>query len=65
MKNKLDEYDTNKLKEAKRLILQVYEYNYMPSTPLTKKLDIVIRKLENIIENEQREPFYWEVNNND
>lgn len=60
MKNKLDTYDTNKLNKARELILQVYEYNYMPSTPLTKKLDTVIRKLENIIENEQKEPFYWE-----
>lgn len=60
MKNKLDAYDTNKLDKAKELILQVYEYNYMPSTPLTKKLDTILNKLDNIIEKEQREPLYWE-----
>lgn len=53
MENKLDEYDINKLKEAKKLILEVYEYNYMPSTSLTKRLDTVLRKLDSIINSEQ------------
>ena len=46
---KLDLYDTNKLKEAREIINKVYEYNYMPSTSLTNKLDTIIRKLDNII----------------
>lgn len=49
MANKLDEYDVNKLKEAKKLIFEVYEYNYMPSTSLSKRLDTVLRKLDSII----------------
>lgn len=53
MENKLDEYDINKLKEAKKLILEVYEYNYMPSTSLTRRLDTVLRKLDSIINSEQ------------
>ena len=52
MENKLDEYDINKLKEAKKLILEVYEYNYMPSTSLTKRLDTVLRKVDSIINSE-------------
>lgn len=52
MANKLDLYDTNKLKEARKLINQVHEYNWFPSTPLTKKLETIIKKLDNVIENE-------------
>ena len=52
MANKLDLYDTEKLKKAEKLIREVYEYNYMPSTSLTKKLDTVLRKLEHIMTEE-------------
>lgn len=52
MANKLDLYDTNKLKEARKLIIEVYEYSFCPHTPLTKKLDTILKKLDNIIENE-------------
>lgn len=55
MVNKLDEYDTNKLKDARKLIYQVYEYNWFPSSSLTKKLDTILRKLDNVIENEQKD----------
>lgn len=53
MKNKLDEYDVVKLKEAARLINEVAEYNYAPSSSLSKKLQTVLRKLESVIETEQ------------
>jgi hypothetical protein len=51
MTNKLDLYDTNRLKEAIKIINKVYEYNYFPSTPLTKKLWTILGKLDKIIEN--------------
>lgn len=53
MANKLDEYDINKLKEAKRLILEVYEYNYISSTSLTKRLCTILRKIDSVINSEQ------------
>lgn len=57
MANKLDLYDTNKLKEARKLINEVYEYNWCPSTPLTTKLDTIIRKLDSVIEKEMDEKY--------
>ena len=50
---KLDLYDTNKLAEARELIYQVYEYNYNPSSPLTKKLNTILDKLDKIIESKK------------
>lgn len=49
-KNTLDEYDVNKLKEAKRLVREVYEYNYKPSDPLSNKLNTVLKKLNTLID---------------
>lgn len=49
MNNKLDLYDTNRLKEAIKIIEKVYEYNYMPSSSLTKKMITVLGKLNKII----------------
>lgn len=48
-KNTLDEYDVNKLKEAKRLVLEVYEYNYKSSDPISNKLNTVLKKLDTLI----------------
>ena len=46
-----DLYDINKLKEAKKLITEVYEYNY--KTPneyhMDKKLETIISKLDKLI----------------
>ena len=50
MTNKLDLYDTNRLKDAIEIIKKVYEYNWFPSTPLTKKLGTVLSKLDKILE---------------
>lgn len=52
MVNKLDKYDTDKLKEARKLIYQVYEYNFKPSDSLSKKLKTILKKVDNIIEND-------------
>ena len=54
MANKLDEYDTNKLREALRLIEEVAEYNFVPSSSLSKKLQTAVNKLQNIIDTEQK-----------
>lgn len=55
MANKLDEYDANKLREALKLIKEVAEYNFLPSSSLSKKLQTVENKLQNIIDTEQEE----------
>ena len=49
MKNKLDLYDTNRLKEAVKIVEKVYEYNYTPSSSLSNKLFTILGKLNNII----------------
>lgn len=56
MANKLDGYDTNKMKDVRKTINQVYEYNYKSKTdPLSKKLQTILRKIDNIIENDGKE----------
>ena len=53
MANKLDKYDTDKLKEARILIYKVYEYNFTSrSEPLGKKLETILKKMDNIIAND-------------
>jgi len=46
MADKLDEYDRNKLKEARKSVVEVYEYNYTPSSSTAKKLDRLIGEAE-------------------
>ena len=53
MTNRLDEYDMNKLQKARKLILEIYEYNYMPSTSLTKRLDTILKKIDYIINSKE------------
>ena len=53
MKNNLDEYDMNKFKKARQLILEIYEYNYISSTSLTKRLNTILNKMDDIINIEQ------------
>ena len=55
MRNKLDLYDTNRLKEAREIIDKVYEYNWFPSTSLTKKLSTILSKLDKILEDHGEE----------
>ena len=49
MKDKLDLYDTNRLKEAVNIVEKVYEYNYTPSSSLSNKLFTILSKLNKII----------------
>ena len=49
----IDNYDTNKLKEARTLIIEVYEYNYKSkSDPLSKRILTIINKLNKLIAEE-------------
>ena len=50
--NKLGRYDALKLQDAIKIIIEVYEYNYMPSSSLTKKTETVLSKLEYILNTE-------------
>jgi hypothetical protein len=50
--NKLGRYDALKLQDAIQTITEVYEYNYIPSSSLTKKMETVLSKLEHILDTE-------------
>ena len=51
MQNKLDNYDTIKLMEARKLIYEVYEYNFISrKDPLSAKLETVLKKIDHILE---------------
>ncbi len=51
MANKLDLYDTNKLEEARKLICQVYEYNFKSRyDSLSNKLETILKKIDSLIE---------------
>ncbi len=52
MSNKLDAYDTDKLREARELIYQIYDYNFISRyDSLSTKLETILKKIDNIIEN--------------
>lgn len=53
---KLDEYDIKLLKEAKYLILKVYEYHYGApgGVKKTKRLETILNKLDYLITNNAR-----------
>ena len=55
MANKLDLYDINKLEDARRIIYKVYEYNFKPSEPLSKKLETILKKIDSLIEENNKE----------
>ena len=51
MENKLDNFDTIKLNEARRVINEVYNYNFKSnSDPLSAKLWTVLVKIDSILE---------------
>lgn len=52
MENKLDQYDYEKMMKARKIISEVNDYNYNEHTPLTKKLETVLRKIDKIIDTE-------------
>ena len=60
--NKLDRYDTLKLIEAKKIIDGIREYNNIYSSPLYKKLDTVVRKIDSILDTELEPRLQKEYN---
>ena len=51
MENKLDNYDTIKLKDARNIIMYVYNYNFKSrKDPLSAKLETVLKKIDHILE---------------
>ena len=51
MQNKLDLFDTIKLDEARKVIAEVYDYNFISNRdPLSAKLETVLKKIDSIIE---------------
>ena len=50
--NKLDRYDALQLQNAKKIIQSVSDYNYLPSSPLYKKLSKVSNALDTILSTE-------------
>ena len=60
--NKLDRYDTLKLIEARKIIDGIREYNNICSSPLYKKLDTVVRKIDSILDTELEPKLQEEYN---
>ena len=51
MQNRLDKFDTIKLTEARKVIAEVYDYNFISNRdPLSAKLETVLKKLHHILE---------------
>ena len=49
--HKLDNFDTIKLNEAKKVIAEVCDYNFISNRdPLSAKLATVLKKLDHILE---------------
>lgn len=49
-KETLDEYDKQKLIEARCIINAVFEYNYKPSGVLSNKLNTLLNKIDKILD---------------
>ena len=51
MNNKLDNFDTIKLNEARKVIAEVYDYNFISNKdPLSAKFETFLKKLDHILE---------------
>ena len=61
--NKIDRFDALKLTDARKLIQEVYEYNYMSeSDGLTKKLATILNKIDKIFSTELEPTLQEEYN---
>ena len=48
----LDEFDTQKLIDARKLVTEVYSYNFKSrSDALSMKLETILRKLDSVLDN--------------
>lgn len=51
LSNKLDNFDTIKLNDARNIINKVYDYNFKSrKDPLSAKLETVLKKIDHILE---------------
>lgn len=60
--NKLDRYDTLKLIEARKIINAIRDYNNICSSPLYKKLDTIVKKIDSILDTELEPKLQEEYN---
>ena len=60
--NKLDRYDALKMQEILKKLNEVEDYNYIPSSSLTKKLATIHNKIENILATELEPKLQAEYN---
>ncbi len=60
--NKLDRYDTLKLIEARKIIDGIRDYNNIVSSPLYKKLNTVVKKIDSILNTELEPELQEEYN---
>lgn len=60
--NKLDRYDTQKLIEARKIIDGIRDYNNICSSPLYKKLNTVVVKIDSILATELEPELQEEYN---
>lgn len=51
-RSKLDRYDARKIEAILKTLNEVYDYNYIPSSPLTKKLETIRGKIERLLQTE-------------
>ena len=61
--NKIDRYDAQKLIKAQKVISEVADYNYISdSSPLCRKLNTIIRKIDRLLETELEPELQEEYN---
>ena len=60
--NKLDRYDTLKLIEARKIINAIRDYNNICSSPLYKKLNTIVKKIDSILDTELEPKLQEEYN---
>lgn len=60
--NKLDRYDTLKLIEARKIINAIRDYNSSCSSPLYKKLNTIVKKIDSILDTELEPKLQEEYN---
>lgn len=60
--NKLDRYDARKLEEMLVILRQIENYNYVPSSRLSKKLETIDNKLVHLLETELEPKLQAEYN---
>ena len=61
--NKLDRYDTLKLIEARKIINAIRDYNNScSSSPLYKKLNTIVKKIDSILDTELEPKLQEEYN---